>query len=190
MNDQGQGGDNNGQSMGMNPGDPMGSPSQPAPMGQSTPDNSYNPAPGSPVQEPVAQNTFSPPPAQPQPMPSFDPQPQHAPDPGKKMPDVASIGPSPRHVAKIEQMLIFIYVAIASLILVRFLLSLFGANRKSPFVDFVYSLSSPFMVPFDGMFGRSLETGRVRIEFESIVAVVIYALIFYGLVKLVRIILR
>ena len=101
-----------------------------------------------------------------------------------------NLGPDPHMVNKVEQLFIFIYVFIAALLLFRFVLSLFGASYETTFVSFVYDLTSPFMVPFEGMFGAPPGIGVYRVEFEVIVALIVYALLFFGLARLVRIIFR
>lgn len=69
----------------------------------------------------------------------------------------------------------------------RFVLKLFGANPNSGFVDFVYSLTGILSGPFDNIFGvASSTTGTVRSVFEPsiLVAGAVYALIGWGVVKL------
>ena len=91
---------------------------------------------------------------------------------------------------KVEQLLLFFYFAIASILLFRFVLSLFGASLSSGFVAFVYDLTTPFMIPFIGMFGRQPGIGQYRLEFEVLVALVVYALVFFGLSKLINIVFK
>jgi hypothetical protein len=110
---------------------------------------------------------------------SFTPQPQ-APH-TQHRPDV---------VEKVEQLLIFVYFFIAALLMFRFVLSLFGANRLSIFVDFVYQLTTPFMFPFEDMFGGPVGVSNYVIEFEIPVALIVYALVFFGIARLVRIIFK
>lgn len=72
----------------------------------------------------------------------------------------------------------------------RFVLKLFGANPESGFVDFVYSLTGVFTVPFDSIFGVTTpEAGSVESVFEPsiLVAGVVYVLIGWGIVKLLNI---
>ena len=93
-------------------------------------------------------------------------------------------------VEKVEQLIIFVYFFIASILMFRFVLSLFGASKKSPFVDFVYQLTAPFMLPFQGMFGITPGVSNHRLEFEVLIGLVVYALIMFGLSRLVRIIFK
>lgn len=84
----------------------------------------------------------------------------------------------------------FIVGAIEILLVSRFVLKLLGANPNSGFVDFVYSLSGALTAPFDNIFGvASTTTGSVQSVFEPsiLVAVAVYALIGWGIVKLLTI---
>jgi len=71
------------------------------------------------------------------------------------------------------------------LILVRFMLLLFGANPSNSFVDFIYNLSGVFVWPFYGIFNYQPSYGSSTLEVSSIVAIVIYALLAWGIGKLV-----
>lgn len=81
----------------------------------------------------------------------------------------------------------FITGAIVTVLALRFGLSLLGANRGNPFADLIYSLSYPFVAPFFGLFGYQVSYGVSRFEIETLVAMAVYVLVGYGLVKLVTI---
>ncbi len=69
----------------------------------------------------------------------------------------------------------------------RFLFMLLGANPRSGFVSFVYMVSGIFISPFTGIFSPMTTTGLVsRSVFDpaAIVAMLIYALVAWGLVRL------
>ncbi len=71
----------------------------------------------------------------------------------------------------------------------RFLLKLFGANPTSGFVDFIYSITNVLTAPFDNIFGvERVEAGSVESVFEPsiLVAAAVYALIGWGIVKLMN----
>ena len=89
---------------------------------------------------------------------------------------------------KVYELFLYFYGAVAFLLISRFTFSLFGARQIAPFVEFVYSLSNPLMMPFSNMFGL-VQSGPYRIEFEVLVALAVYALVFYGIGRLVQIIL-
>ena len=81
----------------------------------------------------------------------------------------------------------FLVGVIDVLIAARFLGKLFGASAQSAFVNGIYSVSAPLVAPFTGIFG---DTGSKTNMFEtaSLVALVVYAVIGWGLVVLIRII--
>src|SRR5450759_5270614 len=81
----------------------------------------------------------------------------------------------------------FIVGVVDILVAARFLAKLFGASAQSAFVNFIYQVSAPLVAPFTGIFG---DTGSKTNMFEtaSLVAIVVYAVIGWGLVVLIRII--
>lgn len=75
------------------------------------------------------------------------------------------------------------------LLALRFFLKLFGANPASGFVDLVYAVSGVLSAPFDNIFGvTAARTGAIRSVFEPsiLVAALVYALIAWGIVKLMH----
>lgn len=78
------------------------------------------------------------------------------------------------------------YIAgiIIALLALRMVLLLLGANEGSPFVDFVYNLSNLFAWPFFGMFSYKPAYGQSVFEVSSLVAIIVYALVAFGLAKL------
>ena len=71
----------------------------------------------------------------------------------------------------------------------RFVLKLLGANPSSGFVNFIYSITGVLTAPFDSIFGvTTARTGDVRSVFEPsiLVAAAVYALIGWGIVKLIN----
>ena len=75
------------------------------------------------------------------------------------------------------------------LIAIRFLLKMFGANTASAFVGFMYALTDPLVAPFHGIFNTAA-AGHSVFEPESIVAIIIYTLIGWGIVSLIRLMAR
>lgn len=80
----------------------------------------------------------------------------------------------------------FIAGLISIIIALRFVFLLLGANREAGFTDFIYSLSAPFVAPFVGIFGEPTY-GRVVFEVSSLLAIVVYVLIAWGIAKLLTI---
>lgn len=79
------------------------------------------------------------------------------------------------------------YVAGVLLVLLafRFVLALLGANPNNGFANFIYEASHPFVAPFFSLFGYNLQYGVSRFETFTLVAMAVYAVIAYGLAKLV-----
>jgi uncharacterized protein YggT (Ycf19 family) len=78
---------------------------------------------------------------------------------------------------------------IDTLIAIRFVLKLFGANTTAAFVRFMYDLTWPLVAPFHGIFNTA-QQGRSILEPESLVAIAIYSLIGWGIVSMIRLINR
>lgn len=74
---------------------------------------------------------------------------------------------------------------IMGLLAIRFLLSLLGANQANGFANLIYSLSYPFAAPFFGLFSYSAQLGVARFEFETLVAIAVYALLTWFLIRVV-----
>ena len=68
----------------------------------------------------------------------------------------------------------------------RFMLKLFGANPDSGFGAFLYGITGPFIAPFTGL-TPSWESGASMLEVTTLVAMAVYALIFWGVVYVIRI---
>jgi hypothetical protein len=70
-----------------------------------------------------------------------------------------------------------------TLLLIRFLLRLLGANPGAGFTAFIYRVTRIFTAPFQNVFGASRVEGSV-IEWTTLLAMLIYWLIAYGIIKL------
>jgi hypothetical protein len=81
-----------------------------------------------------------------------------------------------------------IFGIIESLIGLRVLLKLLGANPSAAFVQWVYQTSIILLDPFKGMFPSPMLKGRFILEFSALFALIIYGLIGYFLVKLVMLV--
>jgi len=91
------------------------------------------------------------------------------------------------NVVRAKQIMYFIFGAIEALLAVRFALLLLGANEASGFVRLIYGLSRPFVLPFQGIFGEPA-LGASVLEWSSLVGIIVYALVAYGLARLVELI--
>ncbi len=73
---------------------------------------------------------------------------------------------------------------IIALLALRLVFQLLGANQGNPFVDLIYGLSGLFAAPFFGMFSYTPSYGVSFFEVSTLVAILIYALIGWGVAKL------
>jgi hypothetical protein len=89
-----------------------------------------------------------------------------------------------------EYLVYYIFGALDVLLAFRLILKIAGASTASFFVNFIYSLSKIFILPFEGIFRRvtaeGVETTSI-FEPATIVALIVYAIVAYGVVKLIRI---
>lgn len=81
--------------------------------------------------------------------------------------------------------IVWLIVSIVILFLtLRFIFILFGANSSNGFVSFIYDISYPLARPFFGIFGYNVHYGVSRVEIASLIAIGIYTLVGYILVRL------
>ncbi len=84
-----------------------------------------------------------------------------------------------------QQVLYTIMMIIEGLLGIRFILRLFAANPASGFASFIYGITSPLVAPFYGLFPTPAAGNGSVIELYTIVALIVYPLLFWVLVRLV-----
>lgn len=90
----------------------------------------------------------------------------------------------------IEYLIYFFFGVLEILLVFRLILRLTGANSFSAFVGLVYGITGVFTIPFQGIFQQTIAQGAVTtavLEPATIVAIVVYAVVAVGIVKLIRI---
>ncbi len=89
-----------------------------------------------------------------------------------------------------EYLIYFFFGFLEILLIFRLILKLAGANTSSAFVRGIYAIAGIFILPFEGIFRRGfaqgIETTSV-LEPSTIVAIFVYILLAWGIVKLVKI---
>ena len=77
------------------------------------------------------------------------------------------------------------YIAgfIITMLALRLVLLLLAANQGNPFVDLIYAISGFFAWPFFGIFGYQPTYGQFTFEISSVVAIIVYALVAWGLAR-------
>ncbi len=81
----------------------------------------------------------------------------------------------------------FFVGVIAALLAFRFVFELLAANPANAFVQFIYTFSYPFAGPFRSIFGVT-NIASSTFDWSLLVAIVVYVLIGYALILLLRII--
>ena len=87
----------------------------------------------------------------------------------------------------IARMIYFVSGLLTTLLAVRFVLALLGANLNNSFADFIYTVSYPFVAPFAGLFNYRTQYGASRFEIETLVSIIVYGIVAWGIVKLLTI---
>lgn len=90
-------------------------------------------------------------------------------------------------IFRLYQVIWYILGVIEILLISRILLKLMAANQGSGFTSLIYSASAPFALPFRGVLGTSASAGSV-IEWSTLIAMAVYAVVAFGLVKLFQLI--
>lgn len=91
---------------------------------------------------------------------------------------------------QVEYLIYFLFGALEIALIFRLILKLMGASITSSFVGLVYGLTGLFIFPFEGMFRRGFAQGietTAILEPSTLVALAVYAVLVWGIVKLIRI---
>ena len=92
------------------------------------------------------------------------------------------------HRQNVASRIIWFIVGIINVILaIRFVFVLLGANAANGLADFVYTVSQPLVSPFFNLFNYQYIDDGARFEVFTLVAIVVYTLIGWGIAKLVTI---
>lgn len=82
-----------------------------------------------------------------------------------------------------RSMLVFLEILLA----IRFILRLIVANPNSGFAVLIYGITGVFTAPFNGLIGTPTFVG-LTFEITSLIAMAVYALIFWGIAYEIRMI--
>lgn len=96
---------------------------------------------------------------------------------------VVSDGTAPASIIA-KRIVYYITGVIIALLLLRIILLLLAANQGNAFVDLVYALSGFFAAPFYGIFNYTPSYGSSVFEIGSVVAIIVYGLLGWGIAKL------
>ena len=85
-----------------------------------------------------------------------------------------------------EYLIYFFFGFLEIILAFRLILKLTGASIASSFVGFIYGVTGIFILPFQGIFRQAYVSTSV-LEPSVIVAIFVYILLAWGIVKLLRI---
>lgn len=82
-----------------------------------------------------------------------------------------------------------INAVIGTLLVVRLVLRIFGANSLNSVVGWVYSTSEPLVRPFFGIFNTSLtaQLSQAHLEVPTLIAIVAYSLVAWALISILSV---
>ena len=91
-----------------------------------------------------------------------------------------------------EYLIYFFFGALEVLLVFRLVLMMTGASLASSFVAMIYNFTQIFVLPFNGIFrsGVAQVAGSTNLVFEpsTLVAIIVYAVLALGIVKLLRVV--
>jgi len=88
----------------------------------------------------------------------------------------------------VKNMTIYLFAAQEIILILRLIFKLLGSSAENNLVGFIYSLSSLFIVPFEGFFAKAIvDTSEAPYVLEpaTFIAILIYALIAGLILKLI-----
>lgn len=89
-------------------------------------------------------------------------------------------------VIKLVQVIEYVAGLFIVLLIIRFVLALLGANLANQFASFIYNVTDPMVAPFRGLLQVSqFQAGVSRLEIETILTIVVYALVIWAVTRLV-----
>jgi hypothetical protein len=92
-----------------------------------------------------------------------------------------------RAIARVSQVVDYIFYVIYGLIALMIVLDLVGANRRNGFYQFVNSVASVFLAPFRGLVDDPASE-NIRFRLSYIVALIVYLLVHLAVSGLLRLI--
>lgn len=88
-------------------------------------------------------------------------------------------------IFRVYQVIWYVLGVIEVLLLFRMIFKALDANAASGFVSLIYAASNPLAMPFAGMFKQDLQGVQIGV---LLVAMLVYAIVAYALVKIFQLI--
>jgi uncharacterized protein YggT (Ycf19 family) len=86
-----------------------------------------------------------------------------------------------------NEVIYLVFAIVDVVLLVRMVLKLLGANPHAGFSSFIYTISDALLVPFRGILPTTTVSGQSVFEMSALIAIIVYALVGFGLTRLVSI---
>lgn len=93
-----------------------------------------------------------------------------------------------RGLARVSQVVDYIFYVIYALLAVRLLLALMAARKSAGFTQFIYSVTDPFYAPFRGIVASPTNENGSTLALPIVLALIVYALLHLGINGLLRLI--
>ena len=91
-----------------------------------------------------------------------------------------------RTVARVSQVVDYIFFVIYGLLVIRLLLALFAARSGNDFVQFIRAISDPFYAPFKGIVASPSTPEGYTLALPIVIALVVYLLLHMAVNGLLR----
>lgn len=91
-----------------------------------------------------------------------------------------------RTMARISQVVDYIFYVIYALLAIRLILALMAARQSAGFVQFIHSITDPLYAPFRGIVAEPTVEGGYRLALSIVIALIVYALVHAGINGLLR----
>lgn len=95
-----------------------------------------------------------------------------------------------RSLARVSQVVDYIFYVIYALLAVRLLLALLAARRSAGFTQFIFGVTDPFYAPFRGIVASPTAEGGYTLALPIVLAIIVYALLHAGINGLLRLLAR
>ena len=85
-------------------------------------------------------------------------------------------------LSRVTGIILLCFTILGTLIGLRFMLKLMAANAANAFANLIYTVTGPFLWPFEGLTSNPSFQG-ITIEFHDLIAIVVYAMIGWVIVR-------
>lgn len=92
-------------------------------------------------------------------------------------------------IGKLNDYLQWFLMVMETILLLRFLLKMFGANPQNLFASFVFALTDILLTPFTGIVPPISLHSNQAFEIATLIAMAVYFLLFYALKRFLRILI-